>query len=523
MITKSLYLKGRQCPKRLWLASRGVQEPALEPEKVWDERAREGQHVEAYAERLFPGGVAIADAGDDEDEPPAGLDERARRTGEALRRARPVFQAHLRAGDLLAVADILEPRGSGWFLWEVKASTHDPGKWTVLFDWDLAFQVLVAREVGLDVVGAGVILLSSEFVRGGGDIDPDQLLVRVDRTADVERLQPDVRGELASLRGACERSASPVELPAARCKAYRDSGDGNRPSSCGHLAREGECGKTLPGNWAGRLPGLRGARADYVYGQPGLAIEDLDPDDPARGWPRLQRLVIEAVHRGEPRVDPDRLRKGLGAIEWPVAYVDFEFDTGMAVPRFEGCRPYERIPFQWALVVQREPGARLEAPRSFLHLDADDPSRPFAESFLEAVPESGSLVAHHASAEQGVLRRLAERLGGGLGERLLALNSRFQDTETISRPGYYHPAQQGSWSIKKLAPALVGRGYEDLEIDNGMAAVLAWRKALGADGVERERLRAELLEYCGRDAELMHRILEALRRLSAEGTERGAS
>ena len=74
--------------------------------------------------------------------------------------------------------------------------------------------------------------------------------------------------------------------------------------------------------------------------------------------------------------------------------------------------------------------------------------------------------------------------------------------------------EQGSWSIKKLAPALIGRGYDDLEIGDGMAAVMAWRRAIRAEGEERERLGEELRRYCGRDAELMHGILQALREVT---------
>jgi|GEM_PF-3318774 len=53
MITKSNYLKGRQCLKRQWLATSGLPEPEIEPDEVWEERIREGVHVESYAERLF--------------------------------------------------------------------------------------------------------------------------------------------------------------------------------------------------------------------------------------------------------------------------------------------------------------------------------------------------------------------------------------------------------------------------------------------------------------------------------------
>ncbi|WP_145198277.1 DUF2779 domain-containing protein [Planctomycetes bacterium Poly30] len=155
--------------------------------------------------------------------------------------------------------------------------------------------------------------------------------------------------------------------------------------------------------------------------------------------------------------------------------------------------------------------------RSFLELTTAGPSRAFAESLLDALPPTGHLVAHHQDAETTVLKQIARRLGGDVTERLLALIPRFVDTEKIARAGYYHPDQMSSYSIKKLAPALTGRGYEGLAIGNGMLAVAEWRRALRPDvspevnPKEREEIRANLLEYCGLDAELMHSIVTHLR------------
>lgn len=90
--------------------------------------------------------------------------------------------------------------------------------------------------------------------------------------------------------------------------------------------------------------------------------------------------------------------------------------------------------------------------------------------------------------------------------------SRFFDTETLAREGYCHPDQHCSWSIKKLAPALLGTGYEDLAIQDGMAAVVAWRQVCREpDLAARDQHRANLLAYCGRDTRLMHGIIEKLR------------
>lgn len=522
LITKSLYLKGRQCAKRIWLLAQSVEEPMIEQDAVWEERAEVGAEVESYAEQLYPHGVAIR-AGAEEH---GSWESRRARAIEATRAAlegrAAVFQARLLVDDLYAEVDILEPRGSAWFLWEVKASTWarapeagSKQKLTPLHEYDLAYQVHLARAAGLEIAGAGLLMLEKTYERRVGAIDPEELIAKKDCTERVEQLQPLVAAELAEMRRVLAASEPPKENPASRCKGSRDAVGANRPSSCGHLAPDGECGRDLPEYWAGRLPRLSGTKDRFVRQNPGLSIEELNAMDKARKWSSRQQRVIHAVQQGAPVIDGAALRASLTEIEWPVTYTDFEFDPGMAVPRYPGTRPYDVLPFQWSMFVQEEPNAPLVEKPAFLHLDDSDPRLAFAESWLAALAPRGSIVAHHAQAEVGVLKQLAERLGGAVGPQLLAACQRFRDTEVISTAGYYHPDQQGSYSIKKLAPALIDRGYEDLAIGDGMVAVMDWKRAIAPEtsATDREQIAEALLKYCGRDAELMHEILEELRRL----------
>lgn len=513
-ISKSSFLKGRQCARRVWLVAHGVVEPAVETEDVWDLREVEGAHVEALAAELFPRAVRIADADDDEtvEETRATFAELVQRTEVELARGVPVLQAHFQTDELLAIADVVEPRHKGWFVWEVKASTSSKP----VFDWDLAFQVEVARQCGLDVVGAGVIRLEPNYVRRGA-LDPRALLAFEDRTRDVQALESGVRAAIHAQLDVLRATRAPDTTPAGHCKANRDGKDGARPSTCGHLGRDGYCGRELPEHWAGELPAIFTSRpkSNAIARMRPPSIDALDPDDATLAWTPLQARVIRAVRANAAQIDRAALRAELDRLVFPVAYVDFEFDPGMAVPRFDGSRPYEKLPFQWSMHVQRAPGAELEERAPFLHLAATDPRRAFAQSFLAALPETGSLVAHHAQTEKEVLHALADALGAPNDERLRRLDARFVDTLKLLKAGYYHPAQHGSYSIKKVAPALLDRGYEDLALQNGMAAVVAWKEAIAPRTTleRRAQLERDLRAYCGRDTELMHCIVERLREL----------
>jgi hypothetical protein len=253
---------------------------------------------------------------------------------------------------------------------------------------------------------------------------------------------------------------------------------------------------------------------------PDPSIEQLDPD--ARvgkkdKWTDDQQRCIRAVKTGQPVVDVAAIRAELSKLHWPVAYIDFEFDTGMAVPRFPGCQPYDKLPFQWSMLVQERDGGPTAERGPFLHLELTDPRRPFAEALLASLPAEGSIVAHYQSAEIGVINQIADRLGGTIADHLRALVPRFFDTESLAKAGYCHADQKGSWSLKKLAPAMLGMGYEGLSVQNGLAAVAAWNKARAeTDPAAREQLRVDLLAYCGRDTSLMHAVVLKLRELSQQ-------
>jgi hypothetical protein len=95
--------------------------------------------------------------------------------------------------------------------------------------------------------------------------------------------------------------------------------------------------------------------------------------------------------------------------------------------------------------------------------------------------------------------------------------SRLVDLLPITRDNYYHPAQQGSWSIKSVLPALFGNddaelSYEKLDaagaVANGGAAQSAYMEAIDtATSLERKAdLHAQLLAYCKLDTYAMVRL-----------------
>ena len=118
----------------------------------------------------------------------------------------------------------------------------------------------------------------------------------------------------------------------------------------------------------------------------------------------IQRRAAECVKSGDAWYSPE-LRDGLAGLKYPLYFADFE-TVNRAITAFAGMRPYDHLPFQWSVHVQREPGAPPEH-FEFLATDASDPRREFIASLCAALGESGSVIVYNQQFEQGRLEELA--------------------------------------------------------------------------------------------------------------------
>jgi hypothetical protein len=181
------------------------------------------------------------------------------------------------------------------------------------------------------------------------------------------------------------------------------------------------------------------------------------------------------------------------------------------VPRFAGTRPYDHLPFQWSIHVQREPGTKPEH-FEFLAMDASDPRREFISSLCDALGNSGSIVVCHQPFEEQRLSEVAAWLPEFSG-RIEKFQRRLWDLLPVIRNDVYHPQFAGSYSLKSVLPALVpDMTYEGMMVANGQDAGLAWESLVRetVDVSERDMVRKALLDYCGQGTLALVKVLERL-------------
>ena len=98
---------------------------------------------------------------------------------------------------------------------------------------------------------------------------------------------------------------------------------------------------------------------------------------------------------------------------------------------------------------------------------------------------------------------------------LRAIADRLFDLLSIVRTNYYHPSQNGSWSIKAVLPSIAPNlGYAGLgEVSDGGSAQLAYLEMTGGGTLQERKneLDVALRRYCRRDTEGMVAIARQFR------------
>jgi hypothetical protein len=152
----------------------------------------------------------------------------------------------------------------------------------------------------------------------------------------------------------------------------------------------------------------------------------------------------------------------------------------------------------------------------FLAEGKHDPRPAFLAELKQDIGPKGSILVYYEAFEKSRLKELAKAFPeyqawvDSIIKRIVDLNVPFRDF------CYYHPQQLGSSSLKHVLPVLTDLTYDDLEIGEGTTASLKFMEAAfgNISDVERQKIRANLLIYCGQDTEAMVRIVKRLDEVS---------
>jgi hypothetical protein len=487
-LTKSRYMAGLQCPRRLWLV---VHDPLPYEEPAPGSPLDMGQVIGTKAHLLFPGGVPIT-------EEPWQHAQASVRTAALMKDARvpAIFEAAFEHDGIRIRVDVMERLGNGtWGLREVKSSS---GLKDHYLD-DIALQACVLRGAGIAVSSIQLLHVNTAYVRGPDGICWPDFFTRLDVADAVAERLVDLPFRLPAMRDCLALTEPPDMEPGSQCDS---------PYTCEF---KDQCTAGKPDDWITYLPRLSAARATELKLLGIEAISAIPADFPLTS---KQAIIRDATASGLPYVSPDLIRL-LGGYGPPACYLDFEAMMP-PIPLYQGTRPYQTIPFQWSLHAETEDGAVHH--REFLAGGDSDPRRAFAETLIKALDAFDGPFVVYSAYEKTRLNDLVREFPD-LGVSLRKIIARLADLLPIVRGAVYLRDFWFSNSIKSVAPALCpGFGYDYLAgVTDGMAAAGAFLQLASGFIPERdvaEQLRIALLAYCHRDTMAMVEVHRALVRLS---------
>ena len=482
--SKSKLMALRQCPKRLWLE---VHRPDLREDSAATEASFQvGYQVGDIARQIYDpvGRGALIDVENE------GFDGAFKRSMELLQTTQPIFEAGFSAAGALAFADVMLPGQKNgqkvWRMVEVKSSTSVKE----YHRDDVAVQAFIAQIAGVPLESIALAHIDSTWTYPGDD-DYRGLLKENDLSAEAFARTEEVKGWIVQAQGIVVEPTEPVAQTGDQC---------GKPFACGfydYCSRD-EPRPEHPVHW---LPYFH-AKAKNLAAQ---GIDDLEHVPDGLLNVRQQRIkdhtLAQTVYFDAAGAAADLAPYGL-----PAYFLDFE-TIQFAIPIWKGTRPYQQMTYQFSLHTLAESGELRHA--EYLDLTGNDPSESLAIALITACGTTGPVYAYNAGFETSRIGELAARYPA-LSDQLLAINERVVDLLPIARERYYHPSQQGSWSIKAVLPAIVPElRYDDLDgVQDGGMAGTAYLEAIHPDtpAERKAQLERQLLAYCKLDTYAMVRL-----------------
>ena len=478
-ITKTDIKSYLQCPLKFY---REFTNPSNVPKKdpYLQLLAKRGDKVGDIARECYPEGVMVYE----EKMPIKDLCEKTKN-----QTSTKLFEAGYLAKDLHVRVDMFIDRE----IIEVKSGSKLEDDYIE----DAAIQLMVLNQAGIQVDKVSVWYINKKCELP----DLTNLFIKEDVTERAKALIPSLENTVEQIRALLKKSESPNEDIGPRCDS---------PYEC-PFKKECYANKGVPEISVLDIP-RAGKRAWEYYKQ---GIFELDKIDPTP-FTALQRRMIDAHVSGENFLNLKNLVDTLDSWKFPFYFLDFEA-MEYDFPGFAKTFPGQMLPFQASIHVWKSLNSPIEKVSEYLHKDNTDPRSSMASFLVKHIPLKGTVIAYNAPFEVGKIKDLFKVSSEEEKAVLESLVTRFQDPLPLIRDSYYHPGFKGSYSIKTVAPALLGNeaSYSHLEIQDGTAAVVAYKQyLLMKEGQEKDALETALLAYCDKDTFVLAGILKFLYNLA---------
>ncbi len=227
---------------------------------------------------------------------------------------------------------------------------------------------------------------------------------------------------------------------------------------------------------------------------------------------RQQYAQIQADINGGVFVDKHALKGWLKNIRYPIAFLDFEWDT-YAIPPYYGMKPYDVLCFEYSIHILNEDGSIDHHE----YVGTKDCRQKLIENMINDIGKHGSIIAYNANGAEKI--RLQEMIAQfpQYANELWHIYYRMEDLQQPFMLGMvYNTKMRGTYSLKTLMSILDEKAYKSLDIHQGMEAVFNWRQIDNEEDINSEEIMLHLKQYCAMDTFAMIKVFTKLQELAKD-------
>lgn len=477
-------MRGYRCLKAIYLT---IHQPGLEAPITPETQALfdQGNQVGSKAREFFPGGTLI-------DNKPWDFTGALTKTKELLGyHTETIYEAAFEYMGCYARADIIQysAETNRWKIFEVKSTTKVKPEHLD----DIGLQAWIMAKSGLPIEQINLVHLNTNCRYP----DLSNLFTIVDVTQEIRDRYLDIKPQVAEILTTIRQADTPDIDIGPYCTT---------PTECGfkeHCWQQ----KQIPDMSIFNLPGLRDKKWD-LYHQNIINLDDPQLTD----LNEIQERIVACYQSGERFINCETIQAAISTWTYPLIFLDFE-TINPAIPRYDGIGPYQHVAFQFSVHTLESLDA-APTHKEYLHDTADDPRLSLITALLDACGTEGSIVAYYSKFEAGQIKALAD-YSPKHSDALLKLCERLVDPLDIIKESVYDNAFNGSFSLKKVAPALLGQehSYKDMDVADGGAAQRAFNELIDSNtpSARKKKIKEAMLEYCKKDTLVMVELVKWLK------------
>ena len=483
-LSKSTFITGLQCPKALYFKK-------YKPELADDINLTKqntfdvGTKVGLLAQKLFPGGI------DASPENYTKLRESIIYTKNLINDGNEIiYEAGFEFNYVRCFIDILVKKDGKWHIYEVKSST----KVSETYINDASLQYYILKKCGLEIASVSIIHINNNYVKIG-ELNVFEFFSITPVLEKVQSKIDFVPIKLKELHETLLKNNAPDLDIGKHC---------NKPYECDF---KGYCWEGVPEYSVLNISRLKADTKWGLYNSGYININDIPLDTKMSA---NQRIQVDCEINQTNIINKKKIKDFINNLSNDIFHLDFE-TISEAVPNFDGLKAYQQNPFQYSL--HHEKNGKIKRHYEFLASSDGDFREFFIKSLVKNLQSDGDILVYNIGFERGKLKDLIKYFPKYEYE-LQSIIDRMKDLMIpFKEKWYYVPEMQGSYSIKKVLPALVpDLSYGNLSINKGDIASLEFLNLSKKPTDEQENIRKDLLEYCKMDTFAMFKILEVLRK-----------